>query len=224
VNVFIAEDDIRTLELLREGLLTAGHSVESCSNGTDAFTKLQKQKFDFIILDVMLPGMDGLELLKATRKKDIQTPAIFLSAKHTLPERLLGLSAGSDDYITKPFSLQELLLRMDIIVKRSKGGNETEIELSYADLKMNLVDREVSRGGVKIKLLSREFLLLEYFLKNAEKILTKSMILTEILEYQFEPQTNVVDVFVHRLRTKVDKDFDKKLIHTLRGVGYVLKT
>ena len=223
MKVLIVEDDAKTLALLKSGLEEAGHVIESSQNGLDGLNLILGASFDFIILDVMLPGLGGIELLKRVREKKINTPAIFLSAKHTLSEKLQGLSAGSDDYITKPFSLQELLLRIEVICRRGLPYKEKQVELSYHDLRMNLLEHEVTRSKGKLKLQGREFLLLEYFLKNPEKILTKSMILKDVLEYQFEPQTNVVDVFVHRLRTKVDRDYDLKLIQTIRGVGYVLK-
>ena len=224
MKVLVIEDDLKTSDLLESGLVQAGHLVTTAHQGNEGLRLALESDFDFMILDVMLPGLSGLEILKSLRERKVNTPAMFLSAKHTLSERLEGLSAGSDDYLAKPFSLQEVLLRMEIILRRSAQGTEKVTELSYFDLKVNLVDREVVRSGKKIKLLEREFLLLEYFLRNPEKIITKSMILKDVLEYQFDPQTNVVDVFVHRLRTKIDRDFETKLIQTIRGVGYVLKS
>jgi two-component system OmpR family response regulator len=224
VNVFLLEDDSKTLSLLEEGLHSAGHRVQICFNGREALEVLLKKQFDFMILDINVPEMDGLNILRKVREAKIQTPAIFLSAKHTVTEKIEGLVAGSDDYITKPFLLQEVLVRMEVILRRSQQKTESLETLSYHDLSVNLVDRQVYRGdGQKIRLQGREFKLVEFFLKNPEKILTKEMILREVLEYQFSPQTNVVDVFVHRLRSKIDKDFELKLIHTIRGVGYVLK-
>jgi len=223
VKVFVVEDDPKTLSLLTSGLIDAGYSVESANNGRTALAQILSGSYDFIILDVMLPELGGLEVLKKVREAKIHTPAIFLSAKHTLSEKLEGLSAGSDDYITKPFSLQEVLVRMNVILRRSQSSSEKVLSLSYRELEMNLVEHQVTRNGTKIKLQGREFLLMEYFLKNPETILTKAMILKNVLEYQFSPQTNVVDVFVHRLRTKIDRDFEVKLIQTIRGVGYVLK-
>lgn len=223
MKVFVVEDDSKTLILLTSGLKEAGYNVEGASNGKAALAKILTYPYDFIILDVMLPEMDGLEILKKAREANVQTPAIFLSAKHTLSEKLEGLTAGCDDYVTKPFSLQEVLMRMEVIFRRSRVSSEKLLSLSYRDLEMNLVERQVTRNGIKIKLQGREFLLMEYFLKNPETILTKEMILKNVLEYQFSPQTNVVDVFVHRLRTKIDRDFEVKLIQNIRGVGYALK-
>jgi two-component system OmpR family response regulator len=223
VKILVVDDDPKTLSYLFDGLVNEGYTVDRSQNGTEAFALVQAKVYDLLILDIVLPGMSGLDVLKSMRKQNILTPTIFLSAKHTLSERLLGLKTGSDDYVTKPFSLQELLLRIEAILRRTQGSSEQQIELGYQDLKMNLLTREVTRGGKIIKLQTREFLLLEYMMKNQEKIVTKSTILLNVLDYQFDPQTNVVDVLMHRLRGKVDRDFSTKLIQTIRGVGYVLK-
>jgi len=170
----------------------------------------------------MLPGLDGLSLLERMRSSRSKTPVLILSAKRSVGDRVRGLQAGGDDYMVKPFAFSELLARLQSLIRRSSGASEIS-QLSYADLKMDLLKREVSRNGVKLYLQAKEFSLLDYLLRNAEHIITKTSILEHVYDYSFDPQTNVVDVLVCRLRNKIDKDFPKKLIHTVRGMGYVLR-
>src|SRR5206468_2976168 len=177
---------------------------------------------DAAIVDVMLPKLDGLNLVQRLRKEGIRVPVIFLSAKASVDDRIKGLQAGGDDYLTKPFAFSELLARVQALIRRSTNAAEPT-RLSVADLTLDLLTREVTRGGQKIELQAREFALLEYLMRHAGRVVTKTMILEHIWDYSFDPQTNVVDVLVCRLRNKVDKDFPKKLIHTMRGMGYVLK-
>jgi DNA-binding response OmpR family regulator len=180
-------------------------------------------QYDLLILDLMLPGMDGLSFIEKVRAEGDSTPVLILSARKGIDDRVSGLQKGGDDYLTKPFSFSELLARVQALLRRSGMKQNVTTELRAADLTMNLLTRGVTRQGREIELNMREFSLLEYMIRNQGMVLSKTMILEHVWDYHFDPQTNVVDVLIHRLRNKIDKDFDKKLIHTVRGVGYVLK-
>jgi DNA-binding response OmpR family regulator len=182
----------------------------------------RKNSYDAAIVDLMLPKLDGLEVIERWRTEQIKIPVLILSAKRSLDDRITGLQRGGDDYLTKPFSFAELLARLQALIRRS-GSSAIVTNLTFSDLKMDLLTREVWRGTTKIDLQAREFLLLEYLLRNQNKVVSKTMILEHVWNYHFDPQTNVVDVLVCRLRNKIDRDFDPKLIHTLRGAGYSLR-
>ena len=179
-------------------------------------------EYDTVVLDIMLPKLDGLSLLRRLRQEKIRTPVLILSAKASVDDRVKGLQAGGDDYLTKPFAFSELLARVQALIRRATHVAEPS-SLIAAGITMDLLSREVTRAGRKIELQSREFALLELLLRHSGRAVSKTMIMEHVWDYSFDPQTNVVDVLVHRLRSKVDKDFDVKLIHTIRGVGYVLK-
>jgi two-component system OmpR family response regulator len=224
MKALVIEDDIKISEFLDMGLKEAGFVVDMIHDGLLALEKISKDIYDVIILDVMLPGMDGLSLLSKMREQNISTPVLILSAKKTLEERVHGLQAGGDDYLVKPFAFVELLARVQALVRRAKPSAPIETKkLTYGDLVMDLEKREVYRQGKKISLQVKEFSLLDYLMRNPEKVVTKALILEKVWGYDFDPQTNVVDVLVCRLRNKVDKDFEAKIIQTHRGVGYVLK-
>ncbi len=226
MRTLIIEDDSKILEVLELGLKAEGFIIDSAVEGHAAWTKLKNNIYDIIILDVMLPGIDGLTLLSKMREENISTPVLILSAKKSLEERVQGLQAGGDDYLVKPFAFAELLARVQALLRRAVTTIHSPIEekkLTYGDLTMDLEKREVFRQGKKISLQVKEFSLLDYFLRNPEKVITKALILEKVWGYDFDPQTNVVDVLVCRLRNKVDKDFSEKIIQTHRGVGYVLK-
>ncbi len=222
MNILVVEDEAKISELLGRGLCEAGYVVDFARDGIEALIQLGQKTFDLIVLDLMLPGMDGLELLRNARAQKILTPVIILSARQSLEDRLLGLRAGGDDYILKPFSFEELLVRIETVLRRSSDGAGAT-SLTYDDLTINLLTREVSRNGTRIELQAREFALLECLLRSPERVLTKTLILEKVWDYHFDPQTNVVDVLVCRLRAKVDRGFQTKLIHTIRGMGYALK-
>ena len=204
------------------GLRQAGFAVDHADNGEDGLHSLLVEGYDSAVIDIMLPRMDGLTLIEELRRQKINTPVIILSAKHSVDDRVRGLQAGGDDYLTKPFSFSELLARLQALIRRATGTAETT-RLIAGDISINLLTREVVRGGVKIDLQYREFALLEYFLRNSGRVVSKTMILEHIWGYNFNPQTNVVDVLVCRLRNKIERDFDQKLIQTIRGIGYVFK-
>lgn len=224
MKTLIIEDDAKILEFLDLGLREAGFQVESATDGLSGLEKIKKAAYDIIILDVMLPLMDGLTLLSKLREEKIRTPVLILSAKKSLEERVEGLQKGGDDYLVKPFAFSELLARVQALIRRAAPATPDQLtKLEYGDLVMDLEKREVYRQGKKINLQVKEFALLDYFMRTPEKVITKSLILEKVWGYDFDPQTNVVDVLVCRLRNKVDKDFHEKLIQTHRGVGYVLK-
>jgi two-component system OmpR family response regulator len=222
MRILVVEDDSKIAAFVVNGLKQNGYAVDLAQNGEAGLDLVTTVKYDVAILDLMLPKMSGLELLGALRKRKLLTPVLILSARATVDDRIKGLQAGGDDYLTKPFVFSELLARLQALVRRATHVTEPSA-LSYADLTLDLLSREVTRGGQKIELQSKEFALLEMFLRSPERAITKTMILENIWDYSYEPQTNVVDVLVHRLRTKIDKDFPVKLLQTLRGIGYVLK-
>src|SRR5688572_28629276 len=223
VRVLVVEDDKKIASFVTNGLKQAGFAVDHSGDGEEAYALASTTPYDVAIVDVMLPKMDGITLVQHLRRDGLKTPIIFLSAKGSVEDRVKGLQSGGDDYITKPFSFAELLARVQAMIRRSTHVTSEPTRLSAADLAMDLLTREVTRAGKKIELQPREFALLEYLLRNTGKVVTKAMILEHIFDYSFDPQTNVVDVLVHRLRSKVDKEFARKLIQTYRGIGYALK-
>ena len=196
---------------------------DNCSLLTDSgYIKLRANNYDAAVVDIMLPGMDGLTIIEKIRAKKINIPIIILSAKREVDDRIIGFQKGGDDYLTKPFSFSELLVRIQSLIRRSSDSHNISI-LQCDDLSMNLISHTVSRGKGEIDLQPKEFALLEYLMRNQERVLSKTLIMENIWDYNFDPQTNIVDVVVSRLRSKIDKNFNNKLLHTVRGVGYVLK-
>ena len=229
MKVLIIEDDVTTADFIAKGFREAGMIVDVCHEGNDGLDKLLIYSYDAAIVDVMLPGVDGLSIVQSLRSERNQTPILILSAKHTVSERIEGIRAGGDDYMVKPFSFSELLIRVQALIRRSQQTSRSEEQayankLSFADLELDLWRREARRGGVSIPLHQKEFILLEQLMKNSGRVISKTSIIENVYEYDFDPQTNVVDVLVHRLRSKVDKGYENKLIHTVRGMGYILKS
>jgi two-component system OmpR family response regulator len=222
MRVLLVEDDPTIAAFVAKGLREAGFAVDEAADGETGLTLAREQKFDAAIVDVMLPRLDGLSLIDALRGRGIRTPVLILSAKRSVDDRVRGLQAGGDDYLTKPFAFAELLARVQALIRRSTGAAEPTT-LTAGDLTLDLLTREVRRDGNLIELRPREYALLEYLLRHTGKVLTKTMILSHVWGYNFDPNTNVVDVLVSRLREKIDRSFEPKLIHTVRGVGYVLK-
>ena len=222
MRVLVVEDDKKIASFVVNGLKQSGFAVDHCADGEEGLVFARSVPYDAAVMDVMLPKMDGLSVVRQMRKENLRTPVIILSAKASVDDRVRGLRAGGDDYLTKPFAFSELLARVQALIRRATNVAEPT-RLAVADLTLDLLTREVTRAGQSIELQAREFALLEYLMRHVGRAVTKTMILEHIWDYSFDPQTNVVDVLVHRLRNKVDKDFPKKLIHTLRGVGYVLK-
>jgi two-component system OmpR family response regulator len=223
MRILVVEDDRKIASFIVHGLQQAGFAVDHAENGEDGLDLALTVPYDAAIVDIMLPGLDGLSLIGEMRQQKINTPVIILSAKRSVEDRVKGLETGSDDYLTKPFAFSELLARVQALIRRSTSGSQGPTTLTVENLIMDLVKHRVTRSGLELDLQPREFSLLEYLMRNAERVVSKTMILEHVWDYNFDPQTNVVDVLICRLRNKVDRDFDKKLIHTIRGVGYVLK-
>lgn len=222
MHILIIEDDLKIAGLLRRGFADEGFDVTVCHEGPAGLAKGLSERFDAMVVDIMLPGMDGLELIGRLRGENVLTPVIILSARQSVDDRILGLQRGGDDYMVKPFSFSELLARVYAQLRRTRSGG-VATRLAVADLEMDLLKREVTRSGEKIELPAKEYALLELLMKNSGAVLSKATILEKVYEYSFDPQTNVVDVLVFRLRNKIDKDYEPKLIQTVRGMGYVLK-
>lgn len=223
MKILVVEDDPKISAFISKGLKESGYLNEVASDGVMGLDLISMNQFDLIILDLMMPRMSGMELLTEIRKKGMSTPVLILSAKRTVEERVEGLQHGADDYLVKPFAFSELLARIQVLLRRSFPSRGITTTLSHSGITMDLLKREVTRDGQSIELQPKEFSLLEYFLRNPDRVLTKTMILENVYSYNFDTQTNIVDVLVHRLRNKLNKDFDQKLIRTLRGVGYALK-
>ncbi len=222
MRVLVIEDDSKIASFVVNGLKQHGFAVDHAADGERGLALAGTVSYDTLVLDLMLPKLDGLAVLRELRAEKILTPVLILSAKAGVDDRVKGLQAGGDDYLPKPFAFSELLARVQALIRRATHIAEPT-RLAAADLALDLLTREVSRQGQAIELQAREFALLELLLRHPGRVVTKTMILEHLWDYSFDPQTNVVDVLVHRLRTKVDKDFPVKLIQTIRGVGYVLK-
>ena len=223
MRILVVEDDKDVAGFVQKGLREAGHVVEHADNGRAGLFMAASENFDAIVLDRMLPGgIDGLRLLETLRAQSNNTPVLFLSALAQVDDRVRGLKAGGDDYLTKPFAFAELLARVEAMARRGKGeGPQTK--LLTGDLEMDLLSRGVRRAGQKIDLQPREFRLLEYLMRHTGQVVTRTMLLEGVWDYHFDPQTNVIDVHVSRLRQKVDKPFPTALIHTVRNAGYMLR-
>jgi two-component system OmpR family response regulator len=222
MRMLVVEDDPKIATFLARGFNENGFSVDEAASGEDALVMATTREYDAGIVDLMLPGLDGLTLIERLRAQKVGFPIIVLSAKRAIEDRVLCLQHGADDYVGKPFAFSELLARTQAILRRARGASEPS-RLEVADIVLDRLSREVTRAGRKIDLQPREFALLEHLMRNAGKALSKSFLLEKLWDYTFDPQTNVVDVLVCRLRNKIDKDFPCKLIHTMRGVGYALR-
>jgi heavy metal response regulator len=221
MRALIIEDDRTIAEFVARGLREAGFAVDIASDGDTGLGLATDESYDVAIVDLMLPKRDGLAVIDELRRRGRTTPVLILSARRSVDDRVRGLQAGGDDYLTKPFAFAELLARVQALVRRATRASEPTT-LSVADLSLDLLSRKVTRAGAAIDLRPREFALLEYLMRNAGKVVSKTMILSHVWEYNFDPQTNIVDVLVSRLRDKIDRPFEKKLLQTVRGVGYVL--
>ncbi len=222
MRILLVEDDTKIASFIIKGLRSAGFAVDHAVDGEQGLFIALTEPYDAAIVDIMLPRLDGLSLIEKVRKEELNTPVIILSAKGSVDDRVKGLQRGSDDYLTKPFAFSELLARVQALIRRASGVSEPT-HISVEGLSINLLTREVTREGKKIELQPLEFSLLEYLMRNTGKVVSKTMIMEHVWNYNFDPQTNVVEARICRLRDKIDKDFPTKLIHTIRGVGYVLK-
>lgn len=222
MRILVIEDDSKIASFITKGLEQAGFAVDHATDGEDGLFMATNESYDAAVIDIMLPGRDGLSIIAAMRQAKLATPVIILSAKHSVEDRVRGLQTGSDDYLVKPFTFAELLARVQALIRRSSRVTEPN-RLTVGELSVDLITREAVRSGQTIELQPREFSLLEYLMRHSGRVVSKTMILEHIWNYHFDPQTNVVDVLVCRLRNKIDRDYEQKLIHTIRGVGYVIK-
>ncbi|MDH3659066.1 MAG: response regulator transcription factor [Alphaproteobacteria bacterium] len=222
MQILLIEDDVDAADYLVKGLKESGHQVERADNGRDGLIKAAAEPFDVLIVDRMLPGLDGLSLVQHLRATGNATPVLFLSALGEVDDRVKGLRAGGDDYLVKPYAFAELLARVETLGRRPQA-QPVATTLNIADLEMDLLGRKVTRGERVIDLQTKEFQLLEVLMRHAGQVMTRTMLLEKVWDYHFDPQTNVIDVHISRLRQKIDRDFDAPLIHTVRGAGYCLR-
>ncbi|MET4162535.1 MAG: heavy metal response regulator transcription factor [Marinobacterium sp.] len=222
MKLLIVEDEVKTGDYLRQGLGEAGFVVDLARTGMDGLALLMEERYDLVILDVLLPELDGWQILQAIRKRDSSTPVMFLTALDDVDDRVKGLELGADDYLIKPFAFSELLARVRTLLRRGRSPSETTL-LTVADLELDLIKRKVSRQKQRIDLTAKEFSLLELLMRRKSEILPRSLIASQVWDMNFDSDTNVIEVAVRRLRSKVDDPFDNKLIHTVRGMGYVLE-
>ena len=222
MKALLVEDDQTIADFVARGLREAGFTVDRAADGEEGLQLASGHGHDVAIIDVMLPKLDGLSLIRELRRRQITTPVLILSARHTVDDRVTGLEAGGDDYLIKPFAFTELLARVQALIRRATAA-PASTHLTVGDLTLDLRSRRAVRAAREIELRPRELALLEYLMRNAGRVVSKTMILSHVWDYSFDPRTNVVDVLVHRLREKIDRDFDHKMIQTVRGMGYVLK-
>ena len=222
MRILLIEDDPEASRYVTRGLWEAGHVTAVADNGADGLSMASDEDYDVLIVDRMLPSMDGLSIVQSLRQQDNQVPVLILSALGDLEDRVSGLRAGGDDYLPKPFAFEELLARVEALGRRPNQGGVTT-QLTVADLKMDVLARKVQRADHRIILQPREFRLLEYLMRHSGQVVTRTMLLENVWDYHFDPQTNVIDVHVSRLRAKIDRDFDEPLLHTVRGAGYMLR-
>ncbi len=221
MRILVIEDEAKVASFIRRALEEESAAVDLCSDGEQGLEWALGGSYDLIVLDLMLPSMPGLEILKSIRKEGLQTPVLILTARSQVDQKVQGLDAGADDYLTKPFAIEELLARVRVLLRRGTGEAKGILQLD--DLILNPASREVTRGGQRIDLTSKEYALLEYFMRNAGRVLTRPMIAEHVWNLDFDTYTNVIDVYVNYLRNKIDKGHQRKLIHTVRGSGYVLR-
>ncbi len=223
MHLLLIEDDQEAAQFLLKGLRESGYAVDHSADGRDGLSRAVDGRYDLIVTDRMLPHMDGLALVRFLREQGVRTPVLLLSALGTVDDRVQGLKAGGDDYLTKPFAFSELLARIEALLRRSGSADSAPTRLKVADLEMDLLSRRVTRGGREIELTAREFKLLEFLLSHAGQVVTRTMLLERVWDLHFDPQTNLIDVHMSRLRQAVDRGFAKPLIHTVRGTGYVIR-
>lgn len=222
MRILVIEDDTQAANYIARGLKEQGHLVEHAGDGEEGLALAQEDRFDALVVDRMLPKLDGLSIVSTLRDDDVRTPVLFLSALGEVDDRVKGLKAGGDDYLTKPFAFSELSARLEALVRRG-APEDVQTKLKVADLEIDMLARRCTRGGQRIDLQPREFKLLEYLMRNAGQVVTRTMLLENVWEYHFDPQTNVIDVHISRLRSKIDKDFDEPLLKTIRGSGYTIR-
>jgi len=222
MRLLLIEDDADVAAYIDKGLSEAGHTVDLARDGENGLGLATTENYDVMIIDRMLPGIDGLSIVKSVRASDIHTPILILSALGEVDDRVEGLKAGADDYLTKPFAFSELDARIEVLQRRSTAGLNLDTRLKVGDLELDQLSRTASRAGKAIELQPREYRLLEYLMRHAGQVVTRTMLLEHVWDYHFDPQTNVIDVHISRLRSKIDKGYDTPLLHTVRGAGYMI--
>jgi two-component system OmpR family response regulator len=223
MKILIIEDDREAARYLVKGLSEKGYVVDHAEDGRNGLFMASSAGYEALVVDRMLPGLDGLSLIAALRAADIHTPALILSALGSVDDRVKGLRAGGDDYLVKPYAFSELLARIEALLRRGSAAPPAATKLRVGDLEMDLLARAVKRGGQTLELLPREFRLLEFLMRHSGQVVTRTMLLEHVWDYHFDPQTNVIDVHISRLRQKIDKNFPLPLLHTIRGAGYMLR-
>ena len=223
MKILLIEDDPVAVEYLVKALRESGHTVDAVEDGLQGLNRAMAETYDALVVDRMLPSLDGLSAIETLRKAGRDTPVVIVSALGDVDERVRGLRAGGDDYLVKPFAFAELLARLEALLRRRTGGAGPDTELRVGDLEVDLLARTARRGDQEIELKPREFQLLEYLMRHAGQVVTRTMLLESVWDYHFDPQTNVIDVHISRLRQKIDREFEQPLIHTVRGAGYVLR-
>ncbi|MBF0512034.1 MAG: response regulator transcription factor [Candidatus Omnitrophica bacterium] len=221
MRILVIEDEVKIAQFIKRGLKEEGYAIDTAQDGQEGYSLAGSNEYDAIILDLMLPKMDGLTLCKTLRKEGNQTPIIMLTAKDTVKDKVKGLDSGADDYLAKPFAFEELLARLRVMLRKKDGRLQTQLKVD--DLTMDLLTHQVTRGGREIELTVKEYALLEYLMRNAGNIVTRTMISEHVWDINFDTFTNVIDVYINYLRNKIDSDYSDKLIHTVRGKGYLLK-
>lgn len=222
MRILLIEDDKKILSFVKKGLEAQGFVVDDSQSGDEGFILADTHSYDAIVLDIMLPGRDGLSILRLLREKKNKVPVIIITARDGVSERIDGLNLGADDYLVKPFYLEELVARLKSVLRRASGEGLSILEVK--DLRLNLMTRKVYRGDSEIALAPREFVLLEYLMRSPGRVFSRTQILEQVWDYHFDPDTNLVDVYIRRLRQKIDKEFDEKLIQTVRGIGYTVSS
>lgn len=221
MKILLVEDDTKTADYIARGLREQGHEVDRASDGQDGLRFARSERYDVMIFDRMLPGLDGVSLVKAVRAADVRTPVLFLTTLGGVEDRVAGLDAGGDDYLVKPFALPELLARVAALARRPPIAAQTKLRVG--DLEIDLLARTTLRAGQKLELNPQEFRILEFLMRHAGEIVTRTMLLEKVWDFHFDPQTNIVETHISRLRSKIDKGFEKSLLHTVRGAGYVIR-
>lgn len=224
MRLLVVEDEIHLQTIIKKRLMKEHYSVDACGNGLEALDYLAVSPYDAIILDIMMPGLSGLEVLKRIRAEGNQVPVLFLTARDGIDDRVKGLDCGADDYLVKPFAFEELLARLRVMLRRTAGNSQTTDELALADLAIDVKSHQVSRSGKAIELSGKEYAVLEYLMRNQGHVLSREQIEQHVWSFDYEGGSNMVDVYIRYLRRKIDEGFEQKLIHTVRGAGYVMRT
>ncbi len=221
MRILIVEDEKKVASFIKKGLEEEYYSVDVALDGKEGMKLITSEEYDLVVMDVMIPFIDGITLVKEIRKRDVLTPVLMLTVRDSVKDKIEGLDAGADDYLTKPFAFEELLARVRSLLRRSGSAKSTK--LTVADLELDLQSHRVSRGGKEIILTPKEYSILEYLMRNVNKVVSRTKLIEHVYDYHFDTETNIIDVYINKVRTKVDTNFDGQTIHTIRGIGYIIK-